>query len=60
MEEDKKAREEPKRAEAFTELPASSNQKLMDFEAQLLMKAGKQPTVASTAGAASLTVAQQQ
>ena len=41
LEEDKKERAEPKRAEVFTELPASSNAKLMDFEAQLLMKAGK-------------------
>ena len=43
QEEDKRAPQEAARkpAEAFTDKPASSNLKLMDFEAQLLLKAGK-------------------
>ena len=43
LEEEKKQSTLPKKAEAFTDKPASSNMALMDFEAQLLLKAGKQP-----------------
>jgi len=41
LEENKNAASTVKKAEAFTDQPASSNKKLMDFEAQLLLKAGK-------------------
>ena len=37
------AEEVKKPVAAFTELPASSNEKLMQFEAMLLAKAGKKP-----------------
>ena len=47
--------EEEKEVQAFTSEPASANAKLMDFEAQLLMKAGKsaantKPTAAANKG----------
>ena len=41
LEEEKKQSTLTKKAEAFTDKPASSNMALMDFEAQLLLKAGK-------------------
>ena len=50
LEEDKRQAEpaEVRQPEAFTELPASSNEKLMEFEKQLLLKAGKKPPVISS------------
>ena len=45
--EESKSRKPPKKPMAFTEEPASSNAALMDYEAKLLMKAGKKPPQAA-------------
>ena len=46
-----------RKAEAFTDKPASSNAKLMDFEALLLQKAGKQPSASPSTATSAATVA---
>jgi len=43
VEQEKSQTKTQRQAQVFTSEPASSNQVLMDFEAQLMLKAGKKP-----------------